>query len=251
MPFEKCQTSLLAGFTVIVASCTPQYPKCDKDEHCQPGEFCVNGQCQLCRKDGDCQKGYSCKHGRCEVILGYCNRSNDCPSGEACVNNRCTVCKKDADCGQGWSCRQSKCKKTGSCSRDEDCEEDEECQNGKCVGPPTGTGEPGPCNIEPIYFDFDEFVLNSRATHTLGKALPCIKKAKDRTVLLEGHCDPRGTEEYNIALGERRSQAVKRYLMYLGVSKNRLRAVSKGKLEAIGNSSASWVKDRKVIFIWE
>ena len=68
---------------------------------------------------------------------------------------------------------------------------------------------------------------------------------------MEGHCDARGTEEYNLALGDRRARSVKRYLLRLGAPRDRIRAVSKGKLEATGYDAGSWAKDRKVIFVWE
>ena len=78
-----------------------------------------------------------------------------------------------------------------------------------------------------------------------------IGAALTRSLRLEGHCDPRGTEEYNLALGDRRARSVLKYLKRLGVQSNRLRPVSKGKLEATGSDEASWARDRKVLFIWE
>jgi len=78
----------------------------------------------------------------------------------------------------------------------------------------------------------------------------CFKKVPGRVVNLEGHCDPRGTEEYNLALSNQRAQSTKKYLVGLGVDPGRLHVVPKGELEATGTGEASWSKDRKVVFIW-
>jgi len=248
--FLSC--SLLFGITaILLAGCPPKYPKCDKDEHCKEGEFCVNGMCQQCRDTKDCPKGQLCNKGRCDPIPGYCTTNDDCPDGKACKNNRCVGCESDKDCGEGNRCRDGKCLRPGQCATDDDCPENHECQNGVCVGPPPTDASAASCTPETIYFGYDEFVLSGDATQKLQAAAKCIKQVTGRTVRIEGHCDSRGTEEYNLALGDRRSQAVARYLTRLGIKGNRLRAVSKGKLEATGTSPATWKLDRKVQFIWD
>jgi len=219
------------ALAMIAAGCAPKYPKCVRDEHCKPGEFCVNGLCQQCRTDGDCPHGQKCNKGRCEKA----------------------TCTDDSACGPGMRCEAGKCVKAAQCQSDGDCPEGNECQQGRCVAPPKG--EPVsklPCTPDPVYFDFDEHILSTEATSTLkNQVAPCLKKLGQQKVRIEGHCDPRGTEEYNLALGDRRAQAVKRYLERLGVQAARLRAVSKGKLEASGTDQASWTRDRKVQFAWE
>jgi len=232
---------------LLLAGCPPKYPKCDKDEHCKEGEFCVNGMCQQCRDDRDCGSGQLCNKGRCEA---GCRSSDDCPGGQVCQNEKCVPCKTDGDCGEGGRCRQGRCLKPGQCATDEDCPENHECQNGVCVAPPPPAVQ-GPCTPSPVYFDFNEHVLTTEATQTLQQNADCIKKVAGRRLRLEGHCDPRGTEEYNMALGDRRARSVQRYLSRLGVDASRLRVVSKGKLEATGTSEAGWARDRKVDFIWE
>lgn len=236
---------------LLVTGCPPTYPKCDNDEHCKEGEYCVNGMCQQCREDKDCPEGQVCKDGRCEKPDGYCDTSDDCPNQLACKDNKCVACETDGDCGEGWKCRDGKCLKPGQCLTDEDCPENHECQNGMCVAPPPQAASGAKCTPEPVYFDFDEFVLTSEATSALQQAAECIKSVQGRSVRLEGHCDPRGTQEYNLALGDRRAQSVKKYLKRLGVEGSRMRAVSKGKLEATGSSESGWARDRKVVFIWE
>jgi len=244
--------AILATLFICSPACKPKYPKCDKDEHCKEAEFCVNGMCQQCRDTKDCKAGQVCKGGRCEAIAGYCATSDDCSDGKVCKNNRCVACASDADCGSG-KCRNGRCLQPGQCTKDEDCPENHECQNGTCVAPPPPNNDnsAASCTPSPVYFGFDEFVLSSKATAALQEAAKCIKSVPNRTVRVEGHCDPRGTEEYNLALGDRRARSVVKYLRRLGVPSSRMRPVSKGKLDATGSSKASWAQDRKVLFIWE
>ena len=232
---------------LLLAGCPPKYPKCDKDEHCKEGEFCVNGLCQQCRDDQDCGAGTICLDGRCDA---GCRSNDQCPGGQVCKDNKCEACQADAECGEGGRCRKGRCLEPGQCTADEDCPENHECQNGACVAPPPKPAK-GPCTPETVYFDFNESVLTTNATGTLQKNLECIKKVAGRSLRLEGHCDPRGTEEYNMALGDRRARSVQGYLTRLGIDAKRLRVVSKGKLEASGTDEDTWAKDRKVKFIWE
>ena len=250
---------IVAASLLLFTACKPTYPKCDNDDHCaEKGEYCVNGMCQQCRDSKDCPKGQNCNKGRCDKIIGYCESPEDCTNGQACINNRCGPCTADSQCVAGSKCKAGKCLSAGQCVSDEDCPENHECKDGSCVAPPPDTGVTGtdPCGkigmtpLPTIYFDFDEFVLSSESTQALQQAVNCLKKV-DRRVRLEGHCDSRGTEEYNLALGDRRGRSVLRYLLRLGAPRNRLRTVSKGKLEATGYNEASWAKDRKVTFIWE
>jgi len=105
--------------------------------------------------------------------------------------------------------------------------------------------------LQPVYFDFDSFAIRSDAKPTLmsnGKAI------KDNTgwgvVTIEGHCDERGSEEYNLALGERRANSVRRYLVDLGVASTRLSVVSFGesKPRAMGHDESAWRYNRRVEF---
>ena len=247
-----------SSMLLFLAGCPPKYPKCDNDEHCKEKEYCVKGLCQQCRDTKDCPAGQMCNKGRCDPIPGYCESSAQCPAGQACVNNRCGPCSSDAECGGQARCVNGKCLQPGQCATDEDCPENHECQNGSCVAPPPQTvGGTDPCSkmgltpLPTVYFDFDEFVLSSESTRALQDAINCLKKVSGRKVRLEGHCDPRGTEEYNLALGDRRARSVYRYLLRLGAPRSVMRTVSKGKLEATGYDESGWRKDRKVVFIWE
>ncbi|MCB9557820.1 MAG: OmpA family protein [Deltaproteobacteria bacterium] len=241
----------ILALTFFVAGCPSKpYPNCDNDKDCREGEFCVNKKCQQCRQSSDCDKGQTCKGGRCERIEGFCENNFECPEGKVCKSNRCTACQNDGECGDGGRCRNGRCLAPGQCSSDDDCPENYECQANRCVAPPKPAAA-GPCTPAAVYFNFDEFVLTSDATSALQEAAKCIKSVQGRTVRIEGHCDPRGTEEYNLALGDRRARSVVNHLKRLGVPSNRLRPVSKGKLEATGSDETSWARDRKVLFIWE
>jgi peptidoglycan-associated lipoprotein len=161
-------------------------------------------------------------------------------------------CSTDADCGPGRECKNGRCHAlaAGACNVDDDCADDEVCESGRCVPAPRPTGAPGKCDLQPVYFAFDKSTLPSGAGEKLQENAECIRKFPDKTIQLEGHCDPRGTEEYNLALSNERAQSVKRYLVRLGVKSSRLRVVPKGELEATGTDEESWARDRKVEFIW-
>ena len=73
-----------------------------------------------------------------------------------------------------------------------------------------------------VYFDFDDFSLGEKAKKTLVEDAAWLMNNSQESVVIEGHCDERGTEEYNIALGERRASSAKRYLINLGVKSNQL-----------------------------
>lgn len=245
----KLPTLATLSLLLLATGCPPKGPKCDKDDDCKSGEFCVNGNCQQCRNDDDCDKNQRCNKGRCEQRQ-RCKSSAECPQGEACIDGYCRPCEKDADCGEGKSCRDGVCS-SPACSSDDDCPENHECQQGKCVAPPQEKAAGAPCELPTLYFGFDEYVLSEATTDLLRRAAVCIKSTTGRTIRIEGHCDARGTEEYNLALGDRRSKTVKRYLERLGVDSSQLLTVSKGKLEAAGTNPAGWAKDRKVRFLWE
>lgn len=105
-------------------------------------------------------------------------------------------------------------------------------------------------NWPPIYFDFDQSTITQDAMDKLRQYAEVLKARPDVRVLLEGHCDFRGTEDYNLALGERRAQTVKRYFLELGVRESQMRTISYGELrpEAQANDEAAWAKNRRVSF---
>lgn len=104
--------------------------------------------------------------------------------------------------------------------------------------------------VESVYFDFDRSAVSSKERPKVEAAVKYLKDNPDKRMLMEGHCDWRGTAEYNLGLGDRRANAVKRYLESLGVDPARLEILSKGSLDAKqGGSEADWAKDRRVDFV--
>jgi peptidoglycan-associated lipoprotein len=103
----------------------------------------------------------------------------------------------------------------------------------------------------PIYFGFDDYTLNSDAQSTLTALAEGLKANKNAVVQIEGHCDERGTVEYNLALGERRAQSVKNFLSQLGVESSRLSTISYGEEKPVssGHSEDDWVKNRRAEFV--
>jgi peptidoglycan-associated lipoprotein len=97
-------------------------------------------------------------------------------------------------------------------------------------------------------FDFDEFKLLPEDRDVLDQVATCITSGplKGRKVKLVGRADPRGTEEYNLALGDRRASSVVDYLKHLGVANNQVATTTRGDLDARGRDEAGWRVDRRV-----
>ncbi len=97
-------------------------------------------------------------------------------------------------------------------------------------------------------FDFDSSQIGDEDRTLLAAVARCLVEGalRGRGVALVGRADPRGEEEYNLSLGEARATAVRRYLKDLGVQEERLRATSRGKIDATGTDEAGWAKDRRV-----
>jgi len=104
-----------------------------------------------------------------------------------------------------------------------------------------------PCVVETVYFAFDSAELDSSSRTALQEAVECFRgQGSGGSLLLSGAADPRGTEEYNIALGERRAQAVRSYLTSLGLDGNSISTTSVGEEMATGTDEAGWARDRNV-----
>ena len=185
---------------------SPDYPKCDNDEDCHQGEFCVNGMCQQCRGDQDCGPGQSCASGACQPIPGYCTSANDCGPGQDCQNNLCVTVQSSA--------------------------------------PPPPSAPTG-CELQSVYFAFDSSDLESGARDQLSTNANCIREKGLKAIHLTGLTDPRGTEEYNLALGDRRALSAKNYLKSLGVEAEVTHS-SMGEELSSGTDEATWSRDRRV-----
>ena len=228
--------ALLTGIVALALSgCGPTYPNCDNDEHCKEhNEFCVNGACKQCAMDEHCNamdKCLMCGHtGSCVTRSGCCHSDLDCPGGK---------CWKDgAEVGQcGGQCRGAG-----------DCPEGMECRGGSCVAPPPPVVTS--C-AKDVYFDFNEYVLTSGAQKDLKANAACMKEQGQR-YRIEGHCDERGTEEYNLALGERRARAAKTFMSDRGAGNN-LSTISYGEEKPVcgGSTESCWSQNRRAEFTVE
>ena len=102
-----------------------------------------------------------------------------------------------------------------------------------------------------VFFATNKSVLTTAARDTLRKQAAWMRKKKDLSFTIEGHADERGTREYNLALGERRANAVKDYLMTYGISSNRLSVVSYGKERPVnsGSNPLAWSQNRRSVTV--
>jgi peptidoglycan-associated lipoprotein len=98
-----------------------------------------------------------------------------------------------------------------------------------------------------VFFDFDKSALKPEGKDQLTKWVAFLKKYPNDQLTIEGHCDERGTREYNLALGERRANAVKEFLVANGVQATRLKTVSYGKERpaVLGSNEAAWAQNRR------
>jgi len=103
----------------------------------------------------------------------------------------------------------------------------------------------------PVYFEFDSSKISGEQVQRIETNADFLKKNTQINIRIEGNCDPRGTQEYNLALGERRAQASKSYLVNKGVSAERLSTVSFGeeKLLLFGHDEISWAQNRRDDFV--
>jgi peptidoglycan-associated lipoprotein len=102
-----------------------------------------------------------------------------------------------------------------------------------------------------VFFDFDKSNLTDEGKATLDKQVAWLKKYGQWSITIEGHCDERGTREYNLALGERRANSVKKYLAGAGVADSRLKTISYGKERPAvqGSNEAAWAQNRRGVTV--
>ncbi len=105
--------------------------------------------------------------------------------------------------------------------------------------------------LEDVYFEFDKATLTPETRRVLKKHAEWLKKHPTVKILVEGHCDERGTEQYNLALGDRRAHAVKNYLISLGISPDRIKTISYGEMfpKVKGHNEWAWSQNRRCHFV--
>lgn len=220
---------------------------CNADKDCAKGLVCAANKCVECAKDSQCPSGKTCKANAC-VAKAECERDDQCPNNQVCQAGKCKACSADADCGPGGSCNAGACKKATKCTKDDECADDEDCVAGFCRKATATAPPPENCKLATIYFNYDDASIQASERDRLESNAQCIEKTKGKGVLLFGHTDSSGTEEYNIALSERRAQTVADYLAKLGADPARLQVIPKGETEPTGLGDE---KDRRCDFGWK
>lgn len=106
---------------------------------------------------------------------------------------------------------------------------------------------------EDVFFEFDSSALSQEAQSVLGEKAEYLRNNPDVSVIVEGHCDERGTNEYNLGLGDRRATSAKTYLVDLGIAESRLTTTSYGEERPVdtGHNEEAWAKNRRAHFVIE
>ncbi len=112
-------------------------------------------------------------------------------------------------------------------------------------------GTTNPLDFVTIYFDFDKYNLREDAKSGLKTNFDVMKERGDARIQIEGHCDERGTVEYNLALGEKRARSAMEYLASMGISRDRMSIISYGKERpaVMGSNEDAWARNRRAEFV--
>ena len=105
--------------------------------------------------------------------------------------------------------------------------------------------------MKPIYFDFDKYDIRAADAEVLTANAEWLKAHPEALVLIQGHCDERGTDEYNLALGERRARSARNFLISYGVAADRITILSFGEERPVctEKTEACWAKNRRDVFL--
>jgi peptidoglycan-associated lipoprotein len=237
--------ALVLGFAATSCGDSSKKPGCKSDKDCKNPLVCAANTCVQCTSDAQCTGGQKCQANAC-VAAPECTSDETCPQGEVCQAGKCKACAADSECGPGGRCEAGACKRK-TCTKDADCADDEDCTGGLCIKAGAGSSDGATCTLATVYFGFDDSSVQASERDRLAANVACVEKTKGKNVYLIGHTDTSGTEEYNIALSERRAQAVADYMARLGSDPARLQVVPKGETEPTGLGDD---RDRRVEFQW-
>ncbi len=232
----------------VLTGCPKSYPNCDNDKTCKKfNEVCVDGLCKQCGDDSHCKAidaCMTCQANACVRSPGCCKSDLDCPGGRCnrssgSASGQCVAgCQSKDDCPAGQRCNNGACIPDVECSDDSACGPGERCEGGRCV-----TG----CKVETVFFDFNESTIRLNQESTVSANAACLK-ANGARVEIEGHCDDRGADEYNMALGQRRANTVASQYKALGVPEGQIvRAVSYGEERGVCSDpdESCWSRNRR------
>ena len=144
---------------------------------------------------------------------------------------------------------------SGSSSTSSDVSSSESSSSDETTSTDSSSIEPGSqedliVNVgDRVFFNYDSSELDSDAQELLQDQVAWLKQYSNVSVIIEGHCDERGTREYNLALGEKRAQSVKNYLINLGISSDRVSTISYGKERpaVVGSNDGAWAQNRRSV----
>jgi peptidoglycan-associated lipoprotein len=114
-----------------------------------------------------------------------------------------------------------------------------------------GTGPTGEGPLKDVFFDFDKAVIRDDGKQALNEDIQWLKANSTARIMIEGHCDERGTNEYNLGLGDRRAKAVRDYLVAAGIDSKRISTISYGEERpfVLGHDEAAWKWNRRAHFV--
>jgi len=229
-----------------------EYPNCKTDAQCKTGSgeeaksgVCVFGKCQECAKDTDCPAGKQCKDNMC---LQMCTSDADCDVSSHCDAGVCRInCEDASSCGDGMTCYNGRCLTQTTCIENKDCESGFTCESGLCVQSTLISPELACTATGMVFFDFDKRELMPEGREVIEQIAICVRENPNVKLLISGHADNRGSEEYNLPLSEDRARAVSKYLNSLGVSSKNVRIIGYGHNQPLDPAlnEAAWAKNRR------
>ena len=141
---------------------------------------------------------------------------------------------------------------SGSSSSSSDVSSSGETESKESASIEPGSQEDLIVNVgDRVFFNYDSAELDSDAQELLQDQVAWLKQYSNVSIIIEGHCDERGTREYNLALGEKRAQSVKNYIINLGISTDRVSTISYGKERpaVVGSNDGAWAQNRRSVTI--
>lgn len=247
--------SSVVALGVLGTGCPAPYPKCENDSNCQferdgkrVTEYCYFGKCQECSLDSHCDPGEKCNQGTCEAPppppeCTEANAAEKCGVGKACKDNKCVTAPTKTG-GENP-------KDPNSCEFDGECTGTQVCVNKRCVDQKPIVTKKDNCdtatNTLTLFFDLDSADLAPETRQKLTDFAKCMDERGDPTLNIEGHCDERGTNEYNMALGEERAKEIKKFLTSLGVKANKINLKSYGEESPLNpdHTEQAWSENRR------
>ncbi len=186
----------------------------------------------------------------CHPQFPNCHEDSDCLEADNhglqvhCLNGQCQECRTDAECAIGKRCESMRCV-AGAASAITPAGTTAATSSNSGATP---SGGDDVCQFPKIHFDYDSSSLTPQTMLALQQVVTCLTNRPNLHLLIEGDCDKRGTEEYNLALGQRRATNVEKYLEGLGVQ--RISTVSYGKEKPVctENTEACMRENRRAEF---